>query len=116
MALINWNDVIDVNDSNRSFDNLLSGINSLVDKYMPFKKISNREFKRMYKPWITDGILNSIKRRDKLYNKYVKSKNNIFKVNLHEEYKVLRNQMNGLSKKTILQNLSWNIPIILKRY
>ena len=56
LALINWTDVIDVNDSNRSFDNLLSGINSLVDKYMPLKKISNREFKRMYKPWITDGI------------------------------------------------------------
>ena len=48
LALINWNDVIDVNDSNSSFDNLLSGINSVVDKYMPLKKISNREFKRMY--------------------------------------------------------------------
>ena len=29
------------------------------------------------------------KRKDKLYNKYVKSKNNIFKDDLHEEYKVL---------------------------
>ena len=34
-------------------------------------------------------ILNSIKRKDKLYNKYVKSKNNIFKDRLHKEYKVL---------------------------
>ena len=57
LALINWNDVIDVNDSNRSFVNFLSGINSLVDKYMSLKKISNREFKRVYKPCITDGIL-----------------------------------------------------------
>ena len=63
---------------------------------MPLKKISNREFKRVYKSWITDGILNSIKTKDKLYNKYVKSKNNISKDNLHEEYKVLRNQINEL--------------------
>ena len=63
---------------------------------MPLKKISNREFKMMYKPWITDRILDSIKRQDKLYNKYVKSKNNIFQDNLHEEYKVLRNQINEL--------------------
>ena len=96
LALINWNDLIEVKDSNSSFDNLLSGINSLVDKYMPLKKISNREFKSMYKPWITDGILNSIKKKDKLFNRYVKSKNNIFKDSIHEEYKVLRNQINEL--------------------
>ena len=96
LALINWNDYIDVNDSNKSFDDLLSGINSLVDKYMPLKKITNREFKRMYKPWITDGILNSIKRKDKLYDRYVKSKNRITNDDLHEEYKILRNQINEL--------------------
>ena len=38
-------------------ENFLSEINKLLDKYMPLKKISNREFKRTYKPWITDGIL-----------------------------------------------------------
>ena len=61
---------------------------------MPCKE-NNREFKRMYKPWVTEGILNSIKRKDRLYKKYVKSKNNIFNDNLHEEY-VLWNQINEL--------------------
>ena len=74
---IDWDDNIDENNVNTSFENFLSEINKLLDRYMPLKKISNREFKRTYKPWITDGILNSINRKDELYNKYVKTKNKI---------------------------------------
>ena len=102
LALINWDDLIDANDANKTFDNLLLEINILVDKYLPLKKISKREFKRTYKPWITDGILNSINRKDKLYNRYIKTKNKTNKEDLHKEYKTLRNQVNeliGLSKK-----------------
>ena len=35
-------------------------INVLFDKYMPLKKVSQKEFKRKYKPWITDKILRKI--------------------------------------------------------
>ena len=65
---------------------------------MPLKKISNREFKRTYKPWTTDGILKFINRQDKFYNKYVKTKNISTKDKLHKEYKVLRNQVNEIIK------------------
>ena len=93
---IDWDDNIDENNVNTSFENFLSEINKILDKYMPLKKISNREFKRTYKPWITDGILNSINRKDKLYNKYVKTKNKTAKEELHKDYKMLRNQVNEL--------------------
>ena len=43
---------------------------------MPLRKLSNKEFKRVYKPWITNGIVNSISRKNKLYNKYTKTKDN----------------------------------------
>ena len=38
LVVINLDDYIDINDANKSFDNLLFGINKLVDKYMPLKK------------------------------------------------------------------------------
>ena len=102
LALINWDDLIYPNDANQSFDNLLSKINKLVDKYMPLKKITKRELKKMYKPWITDRILDSIKKKDKLFDRYIKAKNKTTKELIHDEYKILRNQINEsirLSKK-----------------
>ena len=94
---IDWDDNIDENNVNTSFENFHSEISKLLDKYMPLKKISNREFKRTYKPWITDGILNSINRKDKLYNKYVKTKNKTTKEELHKDYKMLQNHVNELN-------------------
>ena len=35
-------------------------INVLLDKYMHLQKVSQNEFKRKYKPWITDKILRKI--------------------------------------------------------
>ena len=31
--------------------------------------------KQQYKPWITNSIRNSIRRREKLYEKFIKAKN-----------------------------------------
>ena len=58
--------------------------------------MSNREFKRRYKPWITNGILNSISRKNKLYNRYSKIKDTNLKQQVFTEYKALRNTTNEL--------------------
>ena len=58
--------------------------------------MSNREFKRRYKPWITNGILNSISRKNKLYNRYSKIKDTNLKQQVFTEYKALRNTINEL--------------------
>ena len=71
-----------------------------MDKYMPLKKMTNREYKRRYKPWITNGILNSISRKNKLYNKYSKIKDQLRKQQVFEEYKSLRNIINELLRKS----------------
>ena len=74
---------------------------------MPLRKLSNKEFKRMYKPWITNGIVNSISRKNKLYNKYTKTKDNAQKIIYFEEYTILRNTINELirtSKKAYYES------------
>ena len=88
-------DIVD-NDGARSLDNLLSKINQLVDKYAPLTKLTRKEFKQTRKPWITRGILTSIKNKDKLYHKYINTKDNITRANIHTEYKTLKNQINDL--------------------
>ena len=60
---------------------------------MPIKKMSKKEIKTKSKPWITQGIKNSIKRREKLYSKFIKSDNKEEKDNHLKEYKTLQNQI-----------------------
>ena len=66
---INWLKklAIEKQDSNYSFNKLYEEIENLMDKYIPLEKISKKNDKRKYKPWISHGILTSMKRRDKLF-------------------------------------------------
>ena len=62
---INRDEVVEIGkeDVNHSLTQFLQKINELLDKYMPLKKVSQKEFKRRYKPWITDEILLKIKNK-----------------------------------------------------
>ena len=94
-------------DSNYSFDNFISTVNSVLDKHMPWKKMNKKDFKLESKPWITRGILISIKRRDTLLRKYIACPDGDRKVDLHTQYRVLRNKIVALirlSKKKHYQN------------
>jgi len=47
---------------------------SLADAHMPVQKYTRREYKLKLKPWITQGIISSIKHRDYLFRVYKRSK------------------------------------------
>ena len=73
LANIDWKTVIsiekkDVNYSNNKF---LNKINQLLDKHMPFKKITHKEFKQQHKPWISNDIIGKIRYKHILYKKNV---------------------------------------------
>ena len=89
---------IDKQDANLSFDAFHNNIEALLDKYMPMKKLTNKQYKRKYKPWITHGILTSMRRRDKLLNQFIKTKDPSRKLALHTEYKLVRNKIVQLTK------------------
>jgi len=44
-----------------------------LDKYAPLRRMSRREKRLSEKPWITPGILKSIKTKNKLFRKLFKS-------------------------------------------
>ena len=63
------------NKPNIGFENFMLIINNLLDKHAPFKKQAKRKEKLRFKPWITKGILTSIKQRGKVHKEMIKTKN-----------------------------------------
>ena len=102
ILLINWDNIIkpENNDANSSFNAFYASINSLLDKHVPLTKITNKEHKRRYKPWISYGILKSMSRRDSLFKKYIKTNDPIKKENIFSDYKTIRNQIIVLTKES----------------
>ena len=94
-------------DANFSFNAFHDSLETLLDKFLPLKKITKTEYKRKFKPWITQGILISMKRRNKLFGKYIRIKNIPKKMELYTEYKSLRNRIIDIihqSKETYFRN------------
>nr|XP_047144679.1 uncharacterized protein LOC124818178 [Hydra vulgaris] len=99
---ISWINVINVNEgkTNKSFEEFFSSFNSLLDKHAPLKKVSNRCLSRGLKPWITRGILTSIKMRNKIFKKFLKAKNPNNKLNLEKSCKAYRNLLVTLTRRS----------------
>ena len=52
----------------------VSIFNKIVNKYAPLRSATRKEKRRFNKPWLTNGILNSIKYKHRLYAKFIKTK------------------------------------------
>ena len=62
------------NDVNFSMNENLAKIDSLLDTYEPLKRLNKKELKFLTKPWITQDLQNSIKKKNNFYSKTVKCK------------------------------------------
>ena len=105
---IDWKTImqVEVNDPNVAFTNFYENLNHLISQYLPIKKLTKKQTKRKEKPWISQGILRSIKVRDKIYSRFLKEKDPIVKKILHERYKTYRNRLVNLirlSKRNYFQ-------------
>jgi len=58
---------------NEKFDIIVRSMKSFADTHMPVRKYTRREYKLKLKPWITQGIIFSIKHRDYLFRVYKRS-------------------------------------------
>ena len=62
-----------LNDVNFSFEQFLLKLNNLLDIHAPFK-YSKRKNEKHNKPWIANGIANSIRKKNNLYKKLCRAK------------------------------------------
>ena len=78
---------IDKNQTNQFSDRFFNIFEALVDAHAPLKKLTNKEIKLHLKPWPTNGIITSIRQKDKLYKKFSGAKDRQMKQKLHKELK-----------------------------
>ena len=81
-----------------SFDSFLKKFNEVLDKHAPYKKLSIQEVKLSHKPWITSGILNSIKNKNRINRKVIRAKDLVRKTNLENEYRLYKTQLDKTLK------------------
>ena len=109
----NYNPVAFTNDLQTTFEktnqqnqnanelsfNIINTFTTSIDALAPMEKISKRKAKNKQKPWLTQGILHSIKIKMKWLNKFLMTKNSTH----YKTYKLYRDKLNSLiraSKKT----------------
>ena len=96
-----FNNLLNMKDPNEAYNKLINTYDNLQNKVIPEKTVKFNKHKHNLKPWITCNIRNSIKHRDKLYQKIKKCKNksqrenlessyNDFRASLHKEIKTAR--------------------------
>ena len=95
---VDWERPVTENNNNidQSFSALHSKLNETIDKHAPLKPLSMRKAKQLTKPWITKGLIKSIKIKNKLFYSGDKDK-----------YKLYRNKillLTRLSKKLYYHN------------
>ena len=95
ISAVDWTEICNIPDTQNSFSHFhffKGQVISLQDKRFPKirirKKYSNR------KPWLSDGLGNSIRNKNKLYHKYKK----IPSVKNESSYKSFRNKLNHMLK------------------
>ena len=66
---------------------LISILNEVTDKHAPMKKLSRNEKRLALRPWLSKGLLNSIKRKNKMFRELLKKHDDI----LAQRYKSYRN-------------------------
>ena len=95
-----WKRILDIGnkETNNSFQIFLQTIEKLHDKICPVTAISKRKQNLKLKPWITSALTTSMKIRDNIYKTFCKAKEPNLKKQLHEKYKIYRNQIVTLTR------------------
>ena len=69
---IDWNSSFRNKNVNDQVKILLDKVNDILNVMAPIRKLSKREIKLKQNPWITQGILKSMRDRDKIYKQFTK--------------------------------------------
>ena len=113
-------------DINQPYNVYQDELVKVIDKHIPFKYLSRKEFRWKLKPWITNGIKKSIKLKNKYYKKYIKNKSNywfkLYKFYLNSIKRLTFASKRNYYKKYFEQNINnckkiWNgINEVLKNH
>ena len=76
---INWDVLLrDVYEPSSMFDSFYNKISEVIDTHIPIKQLSRLGLKSRSKPWITSGIRTSIRIKNVLFKKFLKTKSTYY--------------------------------------
>ena len=95
---VDWDTVIDSqrNDIDFSMESFCDRFNIILDKHAPMRKVTNKEFKYSFKPWIDSSVTTKIREKNRVLKKICKCKNPYIKNQLKDQFKILRNSIKVL--------------------
>jgi exonuclease III len=88
LSLCSWDFVSDVSDVNTDYNKLLDIVRNAINLHTKTKLVKSKS--KSTQPWITRGLLTSIKKKHKLYKQVLKNKCSIL------DYKSYKNKLTSL--------------------
>ena len=93
---VDWINVCnESNDIHEEAANCISILKQIADKHAPIKQASQSKRRQLAKPWLTKGVLNSVKHKQKLYKSHFLSRD----PDKVREYKLYANALNRIKNK-----------------
>ena len=72
---VNWKHLYSLADTNLAYEYFLHTFSGLYNHAFPIKEVSLK-LKNVFNPWVTKGLQKPSKKKQKLYDKFLKSKTN----------------------------------------
>ena len=102
-----WSAVLSNLDANQSYNLFINIYKDLMNKHLPLVKVNfNKQYHKI-KPWMTKGILTSLRNKNKLYKNIFKcntERNKIIKENQYKNYRNILNRTMKTAKQLYWKN------------
>ena len=96
---INWEEIFKPDKNlHKKTQNMIDSLSNIVNKHVPMKRVTQAKQIQLNKPWITKGILKSIKRKRRMYRTHYLSKD-AKKINAYKKYANMITVLKQKSKK-----------------
>ena len=89
-----WSDIMGMENANVKYNHFIQRITVMHDEHFPLKSVTV-DPKRRLKPWITNAILNSVRKKNTMYKNYLKTRSHT----LLDKCKTYKNRI-----QTIIRN------------
>ena len=91
---MNWSEVYNSIETNEAYDALVNKFCLIYNNCFPLCRPNRKAISKIEKPWITDALLKSIKRKNKLYKRFLSNPNTYN----NQKYKTYKNKLTHLLK------------------
>ena len=113
-----WHEVYNSNDVNTAYNNFASKYIALVNTHLPQKTVRFKKQKHFIQPWMTSGLLKSMKTKEKLYISTLKFRNSVHineKLSKYKSYLHVYNKTIKLAKNIHWKNTFANAKSDIKQ-